>query len=50
VTQQPLLSQGLLVIEALRWPSDTPQSVWLVWTSDKPDAETSTWQHTHTKH
>jgi hypothetical protein len=25
---------------------DTPHSVGLLWTSDKPDAETSTWQHT----
>jgi hypothetical protein len=24
----------------------TPHSVWLLWTSDRPDAETSTWQHT----
>ena len=27
---------------------DTSQSVGLVWTSDQPDAETSTWQHTNT--
>jgi hypothetical protein len=26
--------------------SDAPQSVGLVWTSDQPVAETSTWQHT----
>jgi len=25
---------------------DTPQSVGLLWTSDQPDAETCTWQHT----
>ena len=25
---------------------DTPRSVGLLWTSDRPDAETSTWQHT----
>jgi len=25
---------------------DTPHSVWLLWTSDQPDAETSTWEHT----
>jgi hypothetical protein len=24
----------------------TPQSVWLLWTSDQPDARTSTWQYT----
>jgi hypothetical protein len=27
----------------------TPQSVGLLWTSDQPDAETSTWQHKHTQ-
>jgi hypothetical protein len=26
-----------------------PQSVWLLWTRDRPDAETSTWQHTTLK-
>jgi len=31
---------------ASRSHSDTPHSVGLLWTSDKPDAETSTWQHT----
>ena len=25
---------------------DTPQSLWLLWTCDQPDAETSPWQHT----
>jgi len=25
---------------------DTPQSAGVLWTSDQPDAETSTWQHT----
>jgi len=25
---------------------DTPRSVELLWTSDQPDAEISTWQHT----
>jgi hypothetical protein len=32
----------------LRLPdhNDAPQSVGLLWTSDKSDAETSTWQHT----
>jgi hypothetical protein len=27
----------------------TPQSVWLLWTRDRPIAETSTWQHKHCK-
>jgi hypothetical protein len=39
--QQPLVGQGLLVIEAL-WS----HSVRHLWTSDQSDAETSTWQHT----
>jgi hypothetical protein len=33
---------GLLVVEASRSHSDTPQSVGLLWTSDQPDSETST--------
>ena len=37
-----LLGQGLLVIEASRSHSDTPQSVGLLWTSDQLVAETST--------
>jgi hypothetical protein len=46
MAQQPLLGQGLLIIEASRSHLDTPHSVGLFWTSDQPDAETSTWQHT----
>jgi hypothetical protein len=42
----PLVCQGLLIIEASLWHSDTPHSVGLLWTSDRPDAETSTWRHT----
>jgi len=30
--------------------SDTPHSVGLLWTSDQPDAETSSWQHTSNIH
>jgi hypothetical protein len=41
--QQPLAGQGLLIIEASRSQSDTPHSVRLLWTSDWPIAETSTW-------
>jgi hypothetical protein len=44
--RQPLVGQGLLIIEASRSHSDTPHSVGLFWTSDQPDAETSTRQHT----
>ena len=46
MTQQPPVGQGLLIFEALRSHSDTPHSVGFLWTSDQPDAETSTWQHT----
>jgi hypothetical protein len=46
MTQQPLVGQGLFIIEASRSDSNTPHPVGLLWTSDKPDAETSTWQHT----
>jgi hypothetical protein len=38
--------QGLRIIEASRSHSDTPHSVGLLWTSDQPVAETSTWQYT----
>jgi hypothetical protein len=48
MAQQPLEGQGLLIIEAPRsHPQlDTPHSVRLLWTSDQPEAGTSTWQHT----
>jgi len=46
MAQQPPVGQGLLIIDASRSHSDTPHSVGLLWTSDRPDAETSTWQHT----
>jgi hypothetical protein len=46
MAQQPLLGQGLLIIEASRLHSETPQSVVLLWMSDQPDAQTSTLQHT----
>ena len=41
IALQPIVGQGLLIIEASRSHSDTPHSVGLVWTSDQPDAETS---------
>jgi hypothetical protein len=41
VAQKPLVGQGLFIIEASR-----SHSVGLLWTADRPDAETSTWQHT----
>jgi len=46
MAQHPLVGQGLLIIEPSRSHSDTPQSVGLLWTSDQPDAETSSLQHT----
>jgi hypothetical protein len=46
VAQQPLVGQTLHIIEASRPHSDTPHSVGLLWTSDQPEPETSTWQHT----
>jgi hypothetical protein len=42
MAQQPLVGQGLLIIEASRSHSDTPHSVGLLWMSEKPEAETST--------
>ena len=39
VAQQPIVNQGLLIIETSRLHTDTPQSVGLLWTSDQPNAE-----------
>jgi hypothetical protein len=46
MAQQPLVGQGLFIIEVLRSHSGIWHSVGLLWTSDQPDEETSTWQHT----
>jgi hypothetical protein len=46
--RQPLVGHGLLTVEASRTQSDTPHSVGLLWTSDQPDADTSTWHTTLT--
>ena len=40
MAQQPLVSHGLIV-EASLSHSGTPHSVGLLWTSDRPEAETS---------
>ena len=40
--QQPVMGQGVLIMEVSRSHSDTPQSVGLLWMSDQPDTETST--------
>ena len=37
---------GVFIIETSRSHSDTPYSVGLLWATDQPHAETSTWQHT----
>ena len=42
IVQQPLVGQGLLIIEGIWFHSDTAQTVELLWTSDHSDAETST--------
>jgi hypothetical protein len=36
ITRQPLVGQGLIIIEALRSHSDTPHSVTVLWKSDRP--------------
>jgi len=46
MAQQPLVGQGLLITEASGSHSETQHSVRLLWTSDQPEANTSTWQHT----
>jgi hypothetical protein len=48
---QPNAGYGLLVSRGfLITQNDAPQSVGLLWTSDQPVTETSTWQHnTHNK-
>ena len=43
---QPLKGQSLLTVEASRLHWDTSSSVELLWTSNQPVAETTTWQHT----
>jgi len=45
MAQQPLVSQGLLIIEASRSHSNTPHSLRLLWTREKTDAETSYYTH-----
>jgi len=43
VAKRPTADQGLLIIEDSRSRTDTLHSVGLLWTSDRLDAETSTW-------
>jgi hypothetical protein len=42
----PVAGFSLLIRGFFFTHNDAPQSVWLLWTSDQLDAETSTWQHT----
>ena len=44
--RRPLVGQGLFTLEGTRSHSDTVHSLRLLWTSDQPDAQTSSWQHT----
>ena len=47
LAQQPIADHGRLVLEVFYIThNDTTQSVALLWTRDRPVAETSTWQHT----
>jgi len=50
LSQQPYWGLGRLIREVPRSHTDTPHSVGLLWTSDRPVSETSPWQHnTHKK-
>ena len=49
MAQQHLVDQDLLIIEASRSHPDTPHSVGLLRTTDKPDAENFIWQHSTKK-
>jgi hypothetical protein len=46
MAQQPPVSQGLLIVDVSRSPSDMIHPVGLRWKSDNPIAKTSTCQHT----
>jgi len=48
MTQRSVWDLGLLTVEASQSHSDTPLSVWLIYTSDWPVAETSL--HDNTQH
>jgi hypothetical protein len=44
--RQPCVGLGFFFVKVLRSHSVTPHSVGLLWTSDQPDAVTSTWKRT----
>jgi len=45
----PQIVQGLFILVASQSSSDAQHSVGLLWTSDQPDAEATTWQRTTLK-
>jgi hypothetical protein len=49
MAREPIVGQGLLIVEASRSHSDTPHPVGLLWTSDQSDAEAATYT-THNTH
>jgi hypothetical protein len=49
MVRQPIVDQGLLIVEASRSHTHTTHSVGLLWTSDQPDAQTATYK-THNTH
>jgi len=46
MARQSPVSQSFHTVEVSRSHLDTSHSLGLPWTSDQPDAEISTWQHT----
>jgi hypothetical protein len=46
MAQKPLVGRDLFTVEFSRPHPDTPHLVGILWTSDQPEAETSTLQHT----
>ena len=46
MAQKPLHGHGILIVGTSRSHIDTAHSVGLLWTSDRPVAETNAWQHT----
>ena len=47
MVREPLVGQGLLIIEASGSHTDTPHSVGLLWTSDRPVADLLLTHSTH---
>jgi len=49
MSEEPMVGQGLLIVEDSQSHSDTPHSVGLLWTSDQLVTENSTTQSTHNR-